>query len=64
MWAVVYIASGKKQIGTIIDLLQKEGILYRLHYLGLPAEETVNAEILVSKSEVEEAIDLIHRYAF
>lgn len=64
MWSVVYIADGEKQIQMIMQLLQAEGILCRVRYLGKQAEPHVNAEILVPESEVEEASLVIHENIF
>ncbi|MGI5891236.1 MAG: glutamate decarboxylase [Bacillota bacterium] len=64
MWAVIYIASGKRQIKSITELLQRESILCRIRYFGDANETNTHAEILVPESEAEEASSIINTNIF
>lgn len=62
MWTVVYIAPNSNIAGQLKDLLESNGLLVSLNSLAAinPGDEAV--EMLVPKSEAQEAYELIGRY--
>ena len=59
MWRVIYIAPGSHMAGRVKKLLAAEGLLVSERALGGGKEGPI--EILVPKSEAEEAHEILHR---
>lgn len=61
MWAVIYIAPGKKEAENVQRLLAGEGLLVKLREIGpLGMDGNSTLEVLVPESEVGEAMEIIN----
>lgn len=62
MWTVLYIAPNQTTANRVKAFMEAEGILVRLHPLGLQVEASyTNFEILVTEAEIEEAQEVLNQ---
>lgn len=55
MWTVVYIAQSKLELDKIGDALKEQGLLVKIRQIGKSKNGQALYEILVPKSEVNDA---------
>jgi hypothetical protein len=60
MWVAVYIAPNGRIAAILKQLLEIEGILVKLKESNSPMKEERNVEVMVTKSEIEEANEVIN----
>ena len=62
LWTVLYVAPNQTMANRIKEFMETEGILVRLHPIGLRTVGSyTNFEVLVTEAEIDEAQEVLNQ---